>query len=67
MSLYVYERSRELELYCHNHDYGFYNVIQCAMRLADTDNTEKLKAAWPLVYEELAKRCSAPGGVLPGD
>ena len=65
MSLWDYERGRELELYCLQNDIGFYGVIQCAMRMADTDNTERLKAAWPSIYEELSQRYNALGGLLP--
>ena len=44
--------------------YPFYALIQAAMRGADTDNLEKLKAAWPQVWEELQARYKAPGGFL---
>lgn len=67
MSLWDYEKGRELELHCLKSDIHFYAVIQCAMRMADTDNSEKLKAAWPGVYEELRQRYNAPGGILPGE
>ncbi len=45
----------------------YYAIIQAAMRNADTDNLEKLKAAWPNVWKELQERYSAPGGKLKGD
>lgn len=40
----------------------FYGVIQAAMRMADTDNLEHLKTAWPTIWEELQVRYNAPGG-----
>ena len=63
MSRYDYETSRHIE----GQDYPFYALIMAAMRQADTDNTELLKAAWPEVYDELKQRYNAPGGVLPGE
>lgn len=48
-------------------DYPFYALIQAAMRKADTDNTERLKSAFPQVYDELVARYHAPGGYLPGE
>lgn len=48
-------------------DYPFYALIMAAMRQADTDNTERLREAFPQVYEELAARYHAPGGVLKGE
>ena len=34
-------------------DYPFYALIAAAMRQADTDNLEKLSAAFPGMYESL--------------
>ncbi len=51
-------------------EYGddeFYGVIQGAMRLADIDNLERLKAAFPDTWKELQARYNAPGGRLPED
>lgn len=48
-------------------DYPFYALIQAAMRQADTDNTEKLRIAFPQVHEELTKRYNAPRGLLEGE
>jgi len=45
----------------------FYGVIQCAMRLADTDNLEKLKEAFPREWADLQARYNAPGGLLEGE
>ena len=47
--------------------YAFYTLIMAAMRNADTDNLEKLKDAFPRVWEELEKRYDAPGGYLPNE
>jgi hypothetical protein len=63
MSLYDYNASKELELL----GAPFYALIMCAMRQADTSNTEKLKAAWPDVYAELYERYHAPSGLLPSE
>ena len=63
MSLYGYRESLELA----KNDVGFYALIMAAMRKADTDNVEKLKRAWPEVWEELKARYHAPGGMLPED
>ncbi len=63
MSLYDYEVSRELEA----HDLPFYALIMAAMRRADTDNLDLLRAAFPEVWAELSARYHAPGGMLPGD
>lgn len=61
MSKYNYEMSKEIAA----HDYPFYALIMAAMRQADTDNLELLKASWPGVYDELLRRYNAPDGVLP--
>ncbi len=45
----------------------FYAVIMAAMKMADTDNSAKLKATWPSVFEELRCRYNAPCGLQPGD
>ncbi len=63
MSLYDYRIGRAIAA----DDPPFYAIIQAAMRRADTDNLDKLKAAWPEVYEELKARYHAPGGILPGE
>ncbi|MBA7539995.1 hypothetical protein ES705_32284 [subsurface metagenome] len=58
MSLEDYRASMRLS------DEPFYALIMAAMRRADTDNAEKLKAAWPRVWEELQQRYNAPGGCI---
>lgn len=63
MSRYDYEASKQAAMA----DYPFYALIMTAMRQADTNNSEKLKAAWPEVWEELHARYHAPGGQLPND
>lgn len=67
MSIYDYEKGLQLELFCLDNSIHFYAVVQCAMRMADTMNTEKMKLAWPEVYEELRQRYNAPGGYLEGE
>lgn len=63
MSYHDYLKGRELLL----NDPPFYALIQAAMRKADTDNLEKLRAAFPEIWEELNMRYHAPGGILPGE
>lgn len=65
MSLYEYECGKRLELHCIKGEIHFYSVIQCAMRMADSDNVEKLRAAFPETWRELDLRYNAPGGILP--
>lgn len=48
-----------------NHE--FQSVVEAAMRLADSENILKLKAAFPEIYAELAARYYAPGGRLPNE
>ena len=65
MSLYDYEVGQRIVL-----KYGddeFYGLIQACMRLADTDNLQRLKIDWPDVWNDLERRYNAPGGVLPED
>ena len=63
MSYYDYKKGIEIAI----GDYPFYAIIQAAMRQADTDNLDKLKEAWPKVWEELQNRYKAPGGILEGE
>lgn len=67
MSLYEYEQGRELELYCLQHDIGFYAVIQCAFRMADADNRAALRLGFGAQFKELQQRYWAPGGRLEGE
>lgn len=68
---YLYDFAESQGIAAHN--FGFYALIMAAMRKADGGNTEKLKAAWPDVYEALLARYNAPTGpgaglgVLPTD
>ena len=63
MSRFEYQQGMSLAIA----SYPFYALIQAAMRGADTDNLEKLKAAFPATWDELQKRYHAPGGLLPGE
>jgi len=63
MSLYDYRYSIELSA----DDPPFHALIMAAMRKADTDNLERLKAAWPDVWDELCRRYKANFGRLPED
>lgn len=63
MSHYDYEMSK----YASAHNYPFYALIMAAIRQADTDNLEKIKEAWPEVYQEFVNRYNAPGGILSTD
>lgn len=67
MSLHDYRQSRELSGASGASGATFYALLMAAMRRADTDNTEKLKEAFPETYEELRQRYRAPGGVLDTD
>ena len=68
MSVREYKASQELELRALELDANaFYSLIMAAIRQADTDNLWALRAAFPGVYEELAQRRNAPGGILPDD
>lgn len=42
----------------------FYALIMTAMRRADSDNIELLKAAFPEIHAELMARYHSPGGYL---
>jgi len=67
MGLNEYEKGRELELYCLQHDIGFYAVIQCALRMADTNNLATLEIGFGPELEELRQRYHAPGGILESE
>ena len=64
MSYHEYLVAKELLLRA---DPPFYALIMAAMHCADTENTEKLRAAWPDVWNETFARYRAPGGVLDGE
>ena len=63
MSLYDYRAAIAID----SQHPPFYALIQAAMLKADTDNLDKLKAAWPEEWEDLSKRYNAPGGLLYGE
>jgi len=63
MSYFDYRAAQQLEV----DDVPFYALIMAAMRRADTDNTNKLAAAFPEVWQELRARYNAPGGHLPNE
>ena len=63
MSLYDYKRSA----YITAQNEPFYALLMACMRQADTDNTDKLRAAWPHIFAELEQRYNAPGGFLEGE
>jgi len=46
---------------------SFYGLLAALVRKADTDNLDKIKAAWPGFVEEFMARYNAPGGDLPTD
>jgi hypothetical protein len=48
-------------------DIPFYALIAAGMMKADTDNLQRLKAAFPGFFEELQRRYNAELGVLPED
>ena len=63
-----YKASQHLEIQALELDgNAFYSLIMSAIRQADTDNLWALRAAFPGVFEELAQRRNAPGGILPDD
>ena len=65
MSLYDYEVGQKVV-----REYGddeFYGLIQACMRLADTDNLQRLKIDWPDVWSDLQVRYNAPQGRLAGE
>ncbi len=66
MSLRDYEIGLEIDgRYQVSED--FYGVVMALMRNADSENLEKLKAAWPDVWAECERRYNAPGGLLVGE
>ncbi len=63
MSRFDYEASKLISA----EDWPFYALIMAAMRQADTHNAERLRRAWPGVWNELEARYNAPGGFLESD
>lgn len=54
MSDFDYQASKRIA------DYPFYAIIMAAMRKADSTNIEKLKAAFPEIWNELEERYNTP-------
>jgi hypothetical protein len=63
MSLYDFNVSRQIWA----EDPPFYALIMAAMRKADPDNLEKLKAVFPETWAELKERYWAPGGLTAAE
>ena len=61
MSRFEYQEGKRLE----RANYSFSALIQAAMRCADKENQEKLKVAFPAIWDELRERSKARGGLLP--
>jgi len=58
MSYNDYKLSQDLQ------EYPIHALIMAAMRHADTDKLDKLRAAFPETWNELVKRYNAPGGCI---
>lgn len=63
MSLYSYNLSRELV----KEDPSFSALIMAAMWKADTDNSAKLRLAFPEIWDELEERYWTPGGLVKSE
>jgi len=63
MSLFDYKQSLVLGV----GDPSFGALVMAAMRKADSRNSEALRKAFPELWDELAQRYDAPGGVLDED
>ena len=61
MSHYDYEKSKEIS----KEDPPFASLIMAAGRKADSLNLLRLRAVFPEIINELEKRYSALGGLLP--
>jgi len=48
-------------------DIPFYALLMALMRKADSNNIEKLKTAFPQIWDELQERYNAPGRFLDRD
>lgn len=60
MTIHDYMQSKEIGY----NNPSFAALIMAAIRKADSTNIEKLKIAFPEIYDELQKRYNAPGGGL---
>lgn len=58
-----YEVSRIIDMEQH----PFYALVMATMRRADTDNASRLRLAFPRVWDELAERYNARGGLLESE
>ncbi len=63
MSLFDYKESRRLA----EADTPFYALVMAAMWKASTTNGDRLREAFPDVWDELQARYNALGGLLPGE
>lgn len=63
MSHHSYIESQKLSA----EDPNFDALIMSAIRKADTNNTARLKAAFPEIYHEFEQRYHAGGGLLEGE
>ncbi len=61
MSHYDYEKSKEIS----KEDPPFASLIMAAGRKADSLNLFRLRTVFPGIIDELEKRYTAPGGLLP--
>jgi len=64
MSLHDYSHSIEISATI---EPSFATLIMCAMRKADSDNVELLRACWPEIWDECYARYNSPGGRLPSE
>ena len=62
-SLYDYHISQQIA----SRDEPFYALLFALIRKADTYNAERLKEAFPEVYNEFWTRYNARGGYLPNE
>jgi hypothetical protein len=60
LNQYEYRKSLEISAY----GYPFYALLAALMRDADTDNLEKLRSAFPGIYESLVRWTKTPGAYL---
>lgn len=63
LNLIDYEISKRLSAA----DLPFQALIAAAIRKADTEHLMALRRIFPELFDDLQKRYSAPGGLLPGD
>jgi hypothetical protein len=62
---HAYEESRRI--HAETRGAGFYPLLMAALRAADSENLERIRAVLPDVVAELQARYDAPGGVLPAE